>query len=129
MAEKREYKYVGPDHQLPRAKGDGSPLSPQNAIAVIRHAWGQGRFHLGTHFKKRCNERAIDMLDVENLIRDGVVRGVPTYCPDYKNWKYQVAGFVDERHLEVVISLDPAEDYTDMPLAILVTAYERNLKK
>jgi len=124
VSERREYKYVGPEHRPSRVKAHESCLSPENAIAVIQTAWAKGRFHLGTHFKKRCSERGIDMLDVENLIRNGAIRGVPEYCPDYKNWKYQVAGFIDERHLEVVVALDPTEDYTDVPLAILMTAYE-----
>lgn len=125
MARKREYKYVGPEYHPPKVKEHERPLSPQNAINVIRAAWANGRFHLGAHFKKRSAERDIDMLDVENLIRNGAIRGVPEYCPEYKNWKYQVTGFVDERRLEVVIALDPTEDYTDTPLAILVTAYLR----
>ena len=126
MAESKEYKYCGPEHKPPRVKEHDSPLSPQNAIAIIWRAWGLGRTHLGTHFRERCRERGIDTLDVENLIRSGAVRGTPVYCPINKNWKYQVAGFVDERELEVVIALDPAEDFTEMPLVILITAYVRN---
>jgi hypothetical protein len=127
VADKRhEFRYVGPEHQLPPVKGDGSSaLSPQNAITVIRSAWNDGRIYLGSHFKNRCNERGIDMLDVENLIGKGTVRANPEYCPINKNWKYQVTGLVDERHLEVVIALDPTVDYTNMPLAILITAYEK----
>jgi hypothetical protein len=125
---KREYSYVGPDHQLPEAKGHESALSAQNALSVIRVAWGQGRIHSCSHFKERCRERGIDMLDVENLIRNGAVRGEPEYCPINKNWKYRIAGLVEERHLEVLIALDPASDYTEMPLAVLVTAYERTTK-
>jgi hypothetical protein len=120
-----EFRYVGPEHQLPQVKGEGSPLSPQNAITVIRSAWNDGRVYLGSHFKNRCIERGVDMLDVENLIRNGAVRGNPDYCPINKNWKYRVTGLVDERHLEVVIALDPTVDYTDVPLAILITAYEK----
>jgi len=127
VADKRqEFRYVGPEHQLPQVKGDGSSsLSPQNAITVIRLAWNEGRFYVGSHFKNRCNERGLDMLDVENLIRNGAVCGNPQYCPINKNWKYRVTGLVDERHLEVVIALDPTVDYTDIPLAILITAYEK----
>jgi hypothetical protein len=127
VADKRtEFRYVGPEHQLPQVKGDGSSsLSPQNAITVIRSAWNDGRVYLGSHFKNRCSERRIDMLDVENLIRNGAVRGKPEYCPINKNWKYRVTGLVDERHLEVVIALDPTVDYTDVPLAILITTYDK----
>jgi hypothetical protein len=127
VADKRqEYRYVGPENQLPQVKGDGSSsLSPQNAITVIRSAWNGGRVYVGSHFKNRCNERGIDMLDVENIIRNGQVRGTPDYCPINKNWKYRVTGLVDERLLEVVIALDPTIDYTVIPLAILITAYEK----
>jgi hypothetical protein len=94
-------------------------------MSVIQTAWAVGRIHLGTHFKKRCSERGIDMLDVENLVRNGAVQGKSEYCEDYKNWKYRVAGISDERRLEVLVALDPTEDYTDSPLAIFLTAYER----
>lgn len=129
MSEKREYNYVGPEHQSTRAKGHEAALSAQNAIAVIRAAWNEGRIHSCSHFKERCRERGIDMLDVENLIRNGEVRGEPEYCPINKNWKYRLVGLVDERRLEVVIALDPTSDYTEMPLAVLVTAYERTTKQ
>lgn len=122
MAERREYKYCGSECQPPRVRSE-RPLSAENAMPVIQAAWSTGRFHSGTHFKKRCRERNIDMLDVENIVRNGTVRGRPEYCEDYKNWKYRVAGVIDERQIEVVIALDPAEDYTDSPLAILLTAY------
>jgi len=121
-----EFRYVGPEHERPQVKGEGSPsLSPQNAITVIRSAWNEGRVYLGSHFKNRCSERGVDTLDVENLIRNGAVRGIPEHCPINKNWKYRVTGLVDERHLEVVIALDPTVDYTDVPLAILITVYEK----
>ena len=125
MADRREYKYCGPEHEPQRVKEHNSPLSAQSAMSVIRMAWGVGRFHVGTHFKKRCSERGLDTLDIENLIRNGAVRGDAEYCPEYKTWKYRVAGVIEERHMEVLIALDPTEDYADSPLAILITAYER----
>lgn len=124
MSDRREYQYCGPEREIPRVKNE-SPLSAENAITVIRQAWAIGRFHVGSHFKKRCTERNIDMLDVENAIHNGTIRGKPEHCPIYKNWKYRVRGLSDERTLEIVIALDPTEDYSDSPLAILLTAYEK----
>ena len=124
MEEKRSYKYCGPEDRPARVNHE-NPLSPQNAVAVIKTAWAVGRVHSGTHFKKRCVERGIDMLDIENIIASGTLQGKPEYCEDYKTWKYIVAGITDERHLEVVIALDSNEDYVESPLAILVTAYEK----
>jgi hypothetical protein len=125
VSEKREFRYCGPEQQPQRVEAHTSPLSAENARSVIQNAWSNGRVHLGTHFKKRCGERDIDMLDVENLVRNGVVQPRPEYCPVYKNWKYRMAGIIDERHLEVVIALDATEDYDESPLAIVLTAYER----
>lgn len=128
MGQNREYRYCGPERQLPGANRHQSPLSGPNALAVIREAWTNGNFHLGSHLKKRLAERGIDMIDVGSIIQNGNVRGSGEYCPDYKNCKYCVSAIVDERNLEVVIALDPAEDYTDMPLAVVITAYERPTK-
>jgi len=127
VSENREYRYHGPERLPQRVKAHDAALSAENAITVIQKAWSNGRIHLGTHFKERCAERGIDMLDVENLVRNGAVRGQPEYCPNYKNWKYRVAGVIDDRHLEVVIALDPTEDYSESPLAIVLTAYERGM--
>lgn len=124
MSERRQYRYCGPESQPHRVRDHECSLSAQNAMGVIQKAWSSGRFHLGTHFKERCSGRGIDMLDVENLIRNGGLRSAPEHCPEYKNWKYRVVGVIDERYLEVVIALDPTEDYAESPLAILITAYE-----
>lgn len=124
MTDKRQYKYCGPEWQPPQVQ-NSKPLSAENAMSVIQKAWSCGRIHSGTHFKKRCRERKIDMLDIENLVRNGAIRGKPEHCPDYNNWKYRVGGIIDERQLEVVIALDATEDYTESPLAILLTAYRK----
>lgn len=123
--DERKYKYCGPESRPHRVKTHETPLSTENALSVIRTAWAVGRVHLGTHFKERCAERGIDMLDVENLITQGAIRGCGEYVPEYKTCKYRVVGTVDDRSLEVVVALDSTEDYADSPLAILITAYER----
>jgi|SRR5690348_7207334 len=128
MGQSREYRYCGPERRLPGGNRHEHPLSPTNALEVIRKAWSAGYFHLGSHLKKRLAERNIDMLDVGNVIRNGEVRGQGEYCYDYKNCKYRVTAVVDEREIEVVIALDPTEDYTDLPLAVIITVYERPTK-
>jgi hypothetical protein len=124
----REYKYVGPENQPPRVKGpEGNDvaLSLENATAVIRKAWSRGRLHVGTHIKKRMAQRKVDMLDLENVIRNGVVSS-SKYDEDYKNWKYRMVGTSDGRKIEVIIALDPTEDYEVSPLAVLVTVFDQN---
>jgi Domain of unknown function (DUF4258) len=125
VTEKREYQYCGPERPPQRVSKHEASLSCENATMVIRKAWGVGRVHLGTHFKKRCAERGVDMLDIENLIRRGKVYGNGVYSEEYKNWKYRLAASSDDRQLEVVVALDPTEDYTESPLAVLLTVYER----
>ena len=125
MNSKREYKYVGPERQLPRPARYDCPLSPENALGTIQKAWREGRIHSGRHFKTRCNERKVDLMDLENLVWCGRVIGNGERCPDYNNWKYRIAGLIDERHLEVIVALDPVEDLSEMPIAILITVYER----
>jgi len=122
----REYKYVGPENQPPRVKGHDAALSPENAKAVIQKAWSSGRVHVGTHIKNRMIERNVDMIDLENVIRNGVVRSTE-YCEAYKNWKYRMAGASDDKKIEVVIALDPTEDFEASPLGVLVTVFEQNV--
>ena len=122
----REYKYVGPEIQPPRVKSHDAALSPENAKAVIQKSWSGGRVHVGTHIKNRMIERNVDMIDLENVIRNGVVRGTE-YCEAYKNWKYRMVGASDAKRIEVVIALDPTEDFEASPLAVLVTVFEQNV--
>jgi len=125
VAEERKYTYCGPEGRPSPVNSHESPLSAQNAISVVQSAWAVGRIHVGTHFKKRCSERRIDMIDVGNLIRTGVIRGKPEYSGEYKTWKYRVAATVDERPLELLVALDSTEDFAASPLVILITAYEK----
>jgi hypothetical protein len=122
----REYRYVGPEHQPPRVKAHDAALSPENAKAVIQKAWSVGRVHVGTHIKKRMIERNVDMLDLENVISKGAVRSYE-YCDAYKNYKYRMVGESDGRKIELVIALDPTEDFEASPLGILVTVFDRNV--
>jgi len=122
----REYKYVGPEIQPPRVKSHDAALSPENAKAVIQKSWSGGRVHVGTHIKNRMIERNVDMIDLENVIRNGVVRSTE-YCEAFKNWKYRMVGASDGKKIEVVIALDPTEDFEASPLAVLVTVFEQNV--
>ena len=66
------------------------------------------------------------MIDLENVIRTGVVRS-SEYCEEYRNVKYRMAGVSDDKKIEVVIALDPTEDFEASPLAVLVTVFEQNV--
>ncbi len=124
--EQRKYEYCGPEEQPRRipASGQSVPLSGKAAEKIFRSTWKSGRYHVSNEFKERCTELGVDLVDVENLIRDGRVWFTPKYNTQNMVWNYSVSGIVDERHMEVVIALDPAEDYEDSPLAILVTVRE-----
>jgi hypothetical protein len=120
--DEHRYQYVGKvkkeaAHSDPRCR-----LSPANAHAVIITAWDNGHIHITAHFKARAQERGFDVLDAENIVRDGKMRDDGEYCPDYKNWKYRFRGKVEGRTLEIVVSLDPNNDYGS-PLVIVLTGY------
>lgn len=123
--ERKEYRWCGPESQPQRVSSHSAPLAPDNAVQVLRKTWKDGRYHISMHFKKRCGERGIDMVDVENVISAGTLRGTPEYSEEYRNWKYRLCGVVDDRLIEVAIALDPAEDFSGSPLAIFLSAYER----
>jgi hypothetical protein len=120
VTERREYKYCGSEQPPQRVKEHDTSLSLENAKAVIQKAWSTGRIHVGTHIKKRMRERGVDMIDLENIVRAGVVSG-KEYCEIYKNWKYRMVGVSDERQIETVIALDSTEDFSETPLAVFLT--------
>jgi hypothetical protein len=106
-------------------KSDPGPkLSPANAQRVIMAGWDEGSIHITAHFKARGIEKGFNTIDAGNVIRYGKMRNDGEYCPEYKNWKYRFYGKVEEETLEVVVSLDPTEDY-DRPLIIAITGYWR----
>ena len=58
--------------------------------------------------------RKVVLIDLENVIRNGVVSS-SKYDEEYKNWKYRMVGTTDGRNIEVIIALDPTEDYEASP--------------
>jgi hypothetical protein len=101
------------------------PLSSASAETVVLRALEDGRIHVTAHFRQRGREKGFDIIDAENVIRDGSIRGEPEYCREFDNWKYRFFGTVEESTLEIVVSLDPTEDYAT-PLVILLTGYWRD---
>jgi hypothetical protein len=98
-------------------------LSVENAQVVITRAWMFGRVRYASHFTERSRERRLTTVDVGNVLRTGEIVGKPEYCPDFRNWKYRLRGTVEGETLEVVVALDPEEDYDLSPLIVLITAY------
>lgn len=109
--------------EAPAAQAAHAPLSVDNARLTIQRAWSFGHVLITGHFRKRGSERSYTMVDVGHVVRAGTMCGGPTYCPDFRNWKYSVSGQVGDETLEVLFALDPAEDMFDCPLVILITAY------
>lgn len=125
---KRRYQYVGNVKKEKTQSDSRCSLSPANAHAVIIAAWDKGHIHITTHFRLRATVRGFDVIDAENVVRDGKMFGNGNYCSEYKNWKYHFRGKVEERTLEIVVSLDPTNDYAS-PLVIVLTGYWRTSSK
>ena len=116
---------MGVQKQESRAEVDpGHKLSPENASALCIRGWDAGSIHITAHFKQRALERSFTTIDTENVIRYGKMRGDGEYCPEFTNWKYRFYRKVEDKELEVVVSLDPTKDYA-RPLVILLTGYWR----
>jgi len=121
----RKFVYSGPAlHGRPKPQAQ-APLSPSSALQTIRDCWTKGRIHITPHFKRRGVERRFDTLDAETVTKKGRLRGAPEFCVSFQNWKYSIAGFVEGRELEIIVALDPAEDYHDSPLLVLLTGFWR----
>jgi hypothetical protein len=121
-----KFVYVGP---LPdeRKVIASSPkmLSPENLHLIVVRAWTIGRYQITNHFRKRGLERGFDVLDAENAIQFGKLRGSPEHCPEFSNWKCRIIGPVEGKRLEIVVALDDFEDYHSSPLIIPITGYWR----
>ncbi len=123
--DRRVFLYKGPIvGESCRAKPEAA-LSPANGLEIIRAAFFAGRVHITDHFRQMTALRSFDLLDAENVIREGELRGEPEFCPINTNWKYRIIAVVEDRRLEIVTALDPAEDYGTSPLIILITGYWR----
>jgi hypothetical protein len=120
-----KFYYVGPIPDEKKAISSiPAMLSAENLHLIIVRAWTIGRYQITNHFRQRAKDRGFDVLDAENAIRRGKLRGGPEYCADFSNWKCRVIGPVEERYLEVVVGLDDFEDY-ECPLIIPITGYWR----
>ena len=82
-----------------------------------------GRVRYAEHFRRRCHERRITTVDVGNVLRAGRISGQAEFCPEFGNWKYRIRAVAEEDTLEVVVALDPEEDYELAPLIVLITVY------
>ena len=123
MADESQYRYHGPEANREVRAAAGAEPSRERTLRIIRQAWMFGRVHPSGHFKKRCMERSFSMLDVQRVIESGSMRGKPERCTEFGNLKCRLIGQVEERRLEIVLALDPAEDYSVSPLVILITGY------
>lgn len=122
--DRRRYIHLGPPIVQDGKAESKVQLSSESAEAVILRAWEDGRIHVTTHFRQRGRERGFNIIDAENVIRNGSIRGEPEYCGDFDNWKYKFLAALEDSTLEIVVSLDPTEDYA-APLVILLTGYWR----
>lgn len=79
---------------------------PSNYAVVakrIKHLWFTGNYQLLPHIEKRMEEREIDMLDVEHVIRYGQI--VDHSRPD-ETWRYVMSGkCVEGRALKFILEV------------------------
>ena len=122
---KLEYTFVESPGEARRAMARGESLSPSSALAIIKGAWEEGRIHLSSHFRQQASSRNFNTLDAERVIHCGSMCGQAEFCEDFRNWKYRLAGMVGDRKLEIVMAIDPSEDYSSSPLIVLITGYWR----
>lgn len=131
--DKRVFIYNGPVHDGQASTKPGVPITPANGLQLIKTGAIAGRMHISAHFKRRGRERGFDSMYAHTVIRAGEMRGLPAYCPEFGNWKYRIGAEVEDerderlviRELQIVVALDPVEDYERSPLIILVTGYWR----
>jgi hypothetical protein len=128
--DKRVFVYNGPVHDKQASAKPEAPISPANGLQIIKTGFLVGRNHISAHFRRRGRERKFDSMDAHTVIRAGQLRGQPTYCPEFGNWKYRIVADIENeeleiKQLEIVVALDPGEDYEKSPLIILVTGYWR----
>ena len=129
--DKRVFVYNGPVHDGQPSAKPGAPVTPANGLQIIKKAVLAGRKHISSHFRQRGRERGFDSMAAHTVIREGKLNGTPTYCPEFANWKYRIAAEIEDerdeklemRQLEIVVALDPLEDYEKSPLIILLTGY------
>lgn len=122
----RKFLYTGPTPSERKAiSSSPKMLSEENLHLIVVRAWVIGRYHVTDHFRTKGRERGFNILDAENAIRFGRLRGSPEYCPGFSNWKCRINGPADGKHLEVVVALDDFEDYDESPLIIPITGYWR----
>lgn len=121
-----EFFYVGPEPDGRRAIASSPKmLSAENLHRIVVRAWTIGRYQITNHFRARALERGFDVLDTENAIQFGRLRGSPVHCPEFSNWKCRFIGPVEGKKLEIVLALDDFEDYDTSPLIIPITGYWR----
>lgn len=117
---------------MDKSKSQSSPprmvaLSSGNAHLLIVRAWHAGLAHVTDHCRRRMRERAFDMADVESVIREGGISGMPEYCEVLGNWKYNVSASIEDsslrmRTLRIIVGIDASYDHAH-PIIALITGY------
>lgn len=64
------------------------PLHPKHATILIKRLWREGRVTWAEHSERRTREREFDTLEVEELVRNGMVVGIGSRSQG--SWKYEL---------------------------------------
>ena len=90
-----------------------APLSNPKAQEIFVRALEIGRVVITPHFSNRCAERGFDVLDAENVIRQGSIIGQPKYDQRHGTWRYEMSWKSGQEFLHLVIGLSCNDDYRD----------------
>ena len=106
-----------------------APLSNPKAQEIFVRALEIGRVVVTSHFSKRCAERGFDVLNAENVVRQGTIIGQPKYDRMHSTWRYEMSWKSGQHFLHLVIGLSCNDNYRDSPCITFVTGYYGSKRK
>lgn len=80
-------------------------LSKTDALKLLRQCLQSGIVEYHPHFAGRCRERGVDPMDVQYVLRKGIIYDEPEFDIRFREWRYKVEGKPpDGKQLKVVIT-------------------------
>jgi hypothetical protein len=79
--------------------------SRSDALKLLRKCLETGVVEYHPHFALRCQERGVDPLDAQYVLRKGIIYDEAELDIRFQEWRYKVEGTPPDReHLRVVIT-------------------------
>lgn len=104
------------------------PMSLENARIMLIRALDVGRIQVTEHFKQRGRERGFTTVDAERIVRHGTVVGIPTECPQFRNWRFKLTGISCGQVLEIYVGLSMELDL-EFPVLAFITGISKGRGK